>query len=235
MKIRSKSPHLSSNQGFSLIEMLVVLVIVSTLMGIGAQVMKNATTAQGTDTGASMAESLFAEARGLAKTSGASTRVVIYCGGGKGEERQKHLRYMGIVRQIVDDAGTPGDSSDDSTEWSDKLIARGVLLPSKVYFNARLSGEPSLMAVQIPGQRQDQDCYYYEFNSEGILAEPTGSSPAAFVVQAGTLLPTDDTPRELKKGSRDVGGFAIWKRGNTTMFRNADQIPNIGNTDPTFN
>lgn len=215
--------------------MLVVLVIISTLIGIGAQVMKNATTAQGTDTGASMAESLFAEARGLAKTSGVSTRVVIYCGGGKGEDRQKHLRYMGIVRQIVDDGGTPSDSSDDSTEWNDKLTARGVLLPSKVFFNANLSGEPAIMAVQIPGQRQDQDCYYYEFNAEGILAEPTGTVPAAFVVQAGTLLPTDDTPRELNKGNRDVSGFAIWKRGNTSMFRNADQIPSIGTSDPTFN
>ena len=229
----SQSPQ--ARKAFTLIEMLVVLVIMSTLLGIGAQVMKNATTAQGTDTAASMAESLFAEARGLAKSSGSSARVVIYSGGGTGDDRAKHLRYMGIVRQVLNDKGTPDDTSDDSYDWSERLVARGVKLPSKVFFNANLSGTPSTMQVKIPGMTDPQQCYYYEFNAEGIITDPDpdNADPVSFVVQSGVLYPSDSTPRVAEKGSKDVAGFAIWKRGNTKMFRSPKQIPNLSG-DPTF-
>ena len=221
--------------------MLVVLVIMSTLIGIGAQVMKNASTAQGTDTAASSAESLFGQARALAKSSGSSVRVIIFAGGGTGVEREKHLRYMGLVGQeqdlitkefLVDGAGNP--------RFNTQLKSRGVKLPSKVFFNARLSGNPPTMSVQIPGFGSDlQQCYYYEFSDEGFLT--VNPAPAAtstdpygvFVVQSGSLYPTNDTPRVAETGSRDVAGFAIWKRGNTTMFRSPDQIPDLTG-DPTF-
>lgn len=237
MKNRFHSQSPPHRRAFTLIEMLVVLVIMSTLLGIGAQVMKNATTAQGTDTGGSMAESLFAEARGLAKGSGSSVRVVIYAGGGSGDERVKHLRYMGIVGQEQDPNGEYSVDSNGDPLFKDRLKARGVQLPPKVFYNAKLSGDPSTMPVQIPGITGVQQCYYYEFNAEGIIKDPApvGSTPVSFVVQSGKLYPTDDTPRVSNKGSRDVAGFAIWKRGSTTIFRNPEQVPSLSSgDDPTF-
>lgn len=239
MKNRFKSAYKSNRQAFSLVEMLVVLLIVSVLIGISAQVMKNATSAQGIETAVPVAEGMFTQARGLAKSKGAGTRVVIYRGGGKGEMREKHLRYMGIVRQIVDDNGTPGDPSDDQLVWNDKLIARGVSLPDKTFFNENLSSGFGTMNVQIPGERGGQDCFYYEFNSEGILVvdfAPSQDEPyGVFVVQAGRLLPTDDTPREVSSNNREAAGFAIWKRGNTSLFRSVNEIPSVGRSEiPKF-
>ncbi|WP_083912927.1 prepilin-type N-terminal cleavage/methylation domain-containing protein [Rubritalea marina] len=231
MKNSLRKRNATSPSGFTLVEMLVVLVIVSTLIGVGASVMKKASSAQGSDTGATMAENLFSEARSLAQSSGAGTRVVIYKAGGKGDEREKHLRYMGIVRQIPTNSSNSGQQS---YQWNDQLIARGVSLPQNVFFNARLSGNPPEMSVKIPGFKTPQRCYYFEFNSEGLLVNNSGTTPASFVVQAGVLYPNDDQPREAKKGSRDVSGFAIWKRGNTSLFRNPDQIPTLGDRDPMF-
>ncbi len=224
----------AARSGFSLVEMLVVLVIISTLIGVGARVMKNATSAQGTDTGATIAENVFSEARSLAQSSGAAARVVIYKGGGKGEMREKHLRYMGIVRQKLEESTGASDGSTGAFQWSNQLIARGVSLPQNVFFNANLSGDPPEMMVKIPGSKRPESCYYFEFNSEGMLVNNANTTPAAFVVQAGTLYPADNEPREIRKGSRDAAGFAIWKRGNTSLFRNPSQIPNLGDSDPLF-
>ena len=234
MKIRAYLPTKTQAKGFTLIEMLVVLMIMALLFGIGANVMKNAASAQGTDTGIGMAESVFNEARGLAKTNGIGARVVIFNGGvSDPDSRVKHLRYLGVVRK--DDNGTPNDISDDV--WSDRLTSQGVLLPLSVYFNENLSDFSGTASVQIPGLTGAQDCFYYEFNGEGYLVNPNNTNTpnqprGKFVVQSGRLFPTDDIPRVMEEGSQDVAGFAIWRRGNTSRYQTTDQISS--GEDPTF-
>lgn len=239
MKNRLNTVSTQNRQAFTLVEMLVVLLIVSVLMGVSAQVMKNSANSQGIESAIPVAESIFSQARGLARSEGVGTRVVIYSGGGNGDIRKKHLRYMGIVRQKVNENGTLNDPSDDTLEWSDRLITRGTSLPDKTFFNESLSsGFDTISDIYIPGETATQQCIYYEFNAEGILVPsttPSADEPyGVFVVQSGRLLPTEDTPREASKDSREAGGFAIWKRGNTSLFRSVKDIPGVETGNPQF-
>lgn len=233
MKIQLVSKQIT--RGFTLVELLVVLVIISILMGLGATVMRNATTAQGVGTAVPIAEGIFNQARTMAQSSGRHTRVIIPISA-DGDNHSKNFRYLGIVQQRLDSNGEPAFSGDDAPVFGTRLSGRGKLLPAKTFFNANLSFPIQEDSYQIPGDSASVSCYYYEFNTEGYLVDGKNQSdrPAgSIVIQSGRMSPKDSQPRALSSDSRDAGGFAIWKRGNTTKYRSVDQIPDLtGN--PTF-
>ncbi|MGJ8671953.1 prepilin-type N-terminal cleavage/methylation domain-containing protein [Rubritalea sp.] len=220
-------------RGFTLVELLVVLVIISVLMGVGASVMKSATTAQGVSTAVPIAEGVFNEARTLAKSRGLHTRVVIPFGADQ-DNHDKNFRYLGIVEQEVNSSGEP-QYNGDSAVFKNRLSSRGKSLPGKTFFNANLSSPINQESYQIPGESSAVQCYYYEFNAEGYLvdADSTSGPSGSVVIQSGRMAPHDTQPKALNSNSRDAGGFAIWKRGSTSIYRSVDQIPELtGN--PTF-
>lgn len=205
-----------------------VLVIISVLIGLGATVMRNATTAQGVGTAVPIVEGIFSEARTMAKSSGRHVRVVIPHSAGK-DNHDKNLRYFGIVEQEVDEDGE-AQFNGDSAVFKSRLSARGRSIPAKTFFNANLSSPLSEASYPIPGERGAVSCYYFEFNPEGYLVDGddiSGQPSGSVVIQSGRMSPNDQTPRELNNDSRDAGGFAIWRRGNTTIYRSVDQIPGL--------
>lgn len=210
--------------------MLVVVTIVAVLLGIGAKTMKNATTARGVSTAVPIAESVFAEARGLAKGRGDNVYVVIYADttDQDPENHEKLFRYIGVATRPED-----ADGNEILGEPL-RLTSRGTTLPSQTFYNANLSGMATEETQQclFPGSSDPRECYAYKFNAEGILVEPNqntgGDEPnGIFVVQSGMLAPGQEVPRKLPTQSKDVGGFAIWKSGNTSVFRSPNQIPNV--------
>lgn len=230
MKIIRNQGTIKGRNAFTLIELIAVIAVIAILMGIGASTLKNVTSARGVGTAVPIAESLFSEARSVAKGRGVDAYVVIYADSSNTEKgmKEKYLRYMGVAtaKQKLDSSGDPIPNESEIT-----LTGKGTVLPSKVFFNPKTSGftgGPNGKAF-IPGVSGESDCYVYRFNSEGILVDPvqTGGADepqAKFVVQRAVLTPGSDTPKVPKDAKRDIGGFAVWRSGATSLFRTADQI-----------
>lgn len=223
--------NLKRSKGFTLVEVLVVMAIIATLLGLGVGAIKSIATSKGVSTAVPLADSIFAQARQVAKSSGTPTRVVIYADntGDKDVTRDRYLRMMGVATGR-DSNGLPVTKDETVDQW--KLVSRPVTLPTNTFFNKNYSNKSggSDGEAIFPGELNPKACYVYEFNSEGALIEPTedGSGDPVengqFVVQAGKLRPGADDPVVDNKAKRDVGGFKIWATGRMAMFRSPNQI-----------
>jgi len=206
-------------RGFTLVELIVVIAIISTLLAVGVGTIKNVAGSKGVSTGVSLAEGVFDHARNLAKANG-SARVMIYCdeGGSNKVQREKYLRLMAVSALKLQPKTNPADP--DEYEWT--IVGGGVVLPSDTFFNANLCSGVQKENAVFPGSSKTKSCYIYEFNSEGALVNPTGD--AKFIIQSGKLIPGQTVPREMPTRKRDVGGFRIWSTGKTSVYRSPDQI-----------
>jgi len=217
----------SRRKGFTLIEILVVMAIIATLLGLGVGAIKSMATSKGVSTAVPLADSIFAHARQVAKSSGNPTRVVIYAdtSGDNEDKRSRYLRMMGVATGR-NGAGLPVTKIEDVVQW--KLVSRATILPSNTFFNANLSNKPASATetAVFPGSTDGKSCYVYQFNSEGALIDASGMpvNDGQFVVQAGRLKPGQDTPDTASNATRDVGGFKIWANGRMAMFRSPNQI-----------
>lgn len=208
---------------FTLVEMLVVISIITALLTIGALGLKNLSKASGVSAGLPVAEAVFAEARAIAIGKGTRARVLIHGTNDRDDElhRERFLRYMAVAYMELDNDG------EETGTWI--IASRGSTLPDGVYFVESLSenNAPSLdtMSIELPG-KSSTTCYYYEFNAEGLVTEPTinGNSVPRFVVRAGSLPPGATEPLATGDAKRNIGGFVVWRSGRTSLFQHPDQI-----------
>jgi prepilin-type N-terminal cleavage/methylation domain-containing protein len=220
---RGGPPQLS---GFSLIELLTVIAIMSVLMTVAAIGVGGATGGKGISNAVSTSEAIFDEARSIAVSKRTNARVLIAVKDasemrGNVQARENHLRRMIIAYQDLDQDGRPTEA------WT--VSSRGVLLPEQTYFSREFSrqnhkeqsGEIQITTLGAPAKEDFRgNYYYYEFNPEGICTTPG----ASFVVGTGTMPPNQDQPRVTGAAKRDFGGFVIWRSGRTSVFRSPDQI-----------
>lgn len=208
-------------RGFTLVELLAVIAIVTILMTAGAIGINNLASGKGVGSAVSQSEAVFNLARGIAVSQNTTARVLVAKTlTSSGDARHPDdLRRMLIVFR-----------NSETNRW--ELSDRGEFLPSGVYFSQTYSLDstgqaiPSETFADLP-QAFRGEYFYYEFNAEGIATVP-GSG---FVVGAGIWPPNESSPHTTSAAKRDFGGFVIWRNGRTSLYRNPSQI-GIPNTLP---
>jgi prepilin-type N-terminal cleavage/methylation domain-containing protein len=218
--------------GFTLVELLVVVLIISILLTLGAVAVRGA-GGTGVTTAASQTEALFDEARSLAVGKATTSRVLIDF---DDPDSETYLRRVVVAFNPLDEDGEPRED-----EW--ELASRGLTLPNTVYFSRQFSrknheaGTGELDDMELTGVSGNYDgrYLYYEFNSEGICTTGLGGGDGggytgpSFVIGSGRRNP-GEAPRTTSDARRDFAGFVIWRNGATSIFRDPTQI--VGDTDP---
>lgn len=219
--------------GFSLIEMLVVIAIMSILMTAGA-IGLNGLGGKGVTSGVATAESLFDEARSTAL--GSNLRTCVLVAKSLTNNQADSYRRILVATEKTNAQGTALET-DSSKEPVWMLSSRGAVLPEKTFYSQELSkdgsggqvgsGSPlstvTLSATNGAKSGYVGEYYIYQFNGQGISKTPG----ASFIIGSGSRPSTaNDKPRVTASGKQDFGGFVIWRNGKTSIFRSPAQMGN---------
>jgi len=234
MRSISTADHSSPRRyGFSLVELLTVIAIISVLMTVAVVGIGGLLAGKGVTTAVSTTEAVFAEARTLAM--GKLTHAAVLVSIQDPTNMDTYLRRLVVAYKEIDP-----ETKQPANEWT--LASRGVTLPEKVYYSQTLSkkdyktGSGGMDKVSLGGTNVKRDYQgeylIYEFNAEGICTTPG----ASFVIGTGTRIAGSNEPRPRVNSSakRDFGGFVIWRNGSTSLFRNPLQILKNGDNFTYF-
>jgi len=222
------TPHSRTRRlpGFTIVEILTVIAIITILMAAGAIGVGNLNAGKGVTSAVATCESLFEEARTIAVSKRCKARVLIDINDNASDN---YLRRVAIVHEKINTDGSVAAGT-----WV--LANRGYEMPKGTYFSAEYSAlkgggkikEETFGGADIKANYHGKYAYY-EFNGEGIFEE-AGSS---FVVGSG-VRPKNQEPKTTKGAARDFSGFVVWRNGRTSAFRSPGQIQNLPNQDNSF-
>ena len=123
------------NHGFTLVEMLVVIAIMSILMTAGA-IGLSGMGGKGVTSGVASAESLFDEARSIAM--GKNIRTCVLVAKDLKNNKADNLKRIVVAYENIDaTTGLPKDPNSPTPDWV--LSSRGAVLPDQTFFSQKFS------------------------------------------------------------------------------------------------
>lgn len=221
---------LSGSEGFTLVELIVVITIMVAMMALAASMLRGGGRGQGLQAAVEMVDGMVQEARLDAMGKGTWSRLIIVS---TPDDEARNMRTLGVMSKNT-----------RTGKWH--LVNRLQTLPAGFYVSPAYStllegskkarGEKSTArgfasrdgqdTVNLPGNRMT-DIYFIEFDEEGRMSQP--NAPTRLVVVAGSAgNGKEERPTPMVDGKPGLaGGIVIYPKGNISRLRTTEQvIPN---------
>lgn len=209
---------IKKKNGFTLTELLVVIMIMVILMAIGGISILQNNSGRGLQAGVSVLESAINEARSVAISRGTSARMLI------NDDNSDISKYRRQILTVV---------SDGSGGWEPAF--RAISLPSNVYLDSASTVNVTGGTLGALGtgsgvefSRGESPSYrFIEFNKLGICSIGGNSAGvsttpgATLVLGKGRIL---SASKALAIDGNQRAGIVVWRNGGTTTVNDVSQI-----------